>query len=147
MITIKNHKQLEMFDPWAHLSPKRRQMLEQGWPGLFQKEILGELPVEKLMPFFCSNNGRPSKELSAVLGVLVLQQTMDFTDEEAVQSLAFDIRWHYAMNITEESDFAKYMCPKTLWHMRSIVTENHLESELFKTATGNRRKATSRERT
>ena len=136
MITIKNHKQLEIFDPWAHLSPKRRQMLEQGWPGLLQKEILGELPVEKLMPFFCSNNGRPSKELSAVLGVLVLQQTMDLTDEEAVQSLAFDIRWHYAMNITEESDFAKYMCPKTLWHMRSIVAENHLESEFFKTATG-----------
>jgi len=36
MITIKDHKQQELFDPWAFLSPKRRQILDEGWPGLFR---------------------------------------------------------------------------------------------------------------
>ena len=45
--------------------------------------------------------------------------------------MAFNIQWHYALNITEESDSAKYFCPKTLWNMRSIAVENGLEALLF----------------
>jgi len=135
MIHIKDHKQMELFDPWGFLSTKRRQLLERSWPGLFKRAILPELPVRKLAPFFRSDFGRPTKELYTVLGALVLQQTFDLTDEEAVDQLAFNIQWHYALNITEESDSAKYMCLKTLWSMRTIVTENDLESTLFKSGT------------
>jgi hypothetical protein len=66
-----------------------------------------------------------------VLGALLLQQTRDLTDEETVDQLAFNIQWHYALNITEESDSAKYMSPKTLWNMRSIVIDNALDATLF----------------
>jgi len=137
MIRIKDHKQKELFDPWDFLSPKRRNILEQSWPGLFKRAILPGLPVRKLAPFFRSDFGRPTKELYTVLGALVLQQTFDLTDEEAIDQLVFNIQWHYALNITEESDSAKYMCPKTLWSMRSIVTENGLEATLFQSGTAN----------
>jgi len=135
MIRIKNHKQQELFDPWAFLSPKRRQLLEQSWPGLFKRTILTELPVRELAPFFKTDFGRPTKELYTALGALVLQQTHDLTDDEAINQLSFNIQWHYALNITEESDSAKYMCSKTLWNMRSIVIENGLEATLFKYGT------------
>jgi len=131
MINIKDHKQRDLFDPWGFLSPKRRQLLEQSWPGLFRNEILCDLPVRKFAPFFKASFGRPTKELYTVLGVLVLQQTLDLNDQESVDQLAFNIQWHYALNITDESDSAKYICPKTLWNMRSIATENGLESVLF----------------
>jgi hypothetical protein len=131
MIRIKNQKQMELFDPWAYLGLKRRKLLNQSWAGLFQKEILCELPVKDFVPFFDKTFGRPSKELYTVLGVLVLQQSLDLTDEETVSQLAFNIQWHYALNITEESDTAKYMAPKTLWNMRSIAIENQLDSILF----------------
>jgi len=137
MIRINDHKQMELFDPWDFLSPKRRTMLDQSWPGLFKRAILPGLPVRKLAPFFRSDFGRPTKELYTVLGALLLQQTFDLTDEEAIDQLAFNIQWHYALNITEESDAAKYMCPKTLWSMRSIVAENGLESTLFQSGTAN----------
>jgi hypothetical protein len=137
MLRIKNHKQRELFDPWAFLSPKRRRMLDQGWPGLFKNAILTELPVIKIAPFFKSDFGRPTKELYTAIGVLVLQQTFDLTDEEAIDQLAFNIQWHYALNIDEESDSAKYMCPKTLWNMRSIIVDNDLEQTIFSAATNN----------
>ena len=135
MIRINNHKQQELFDPWRFLSPKRRSLLEQSWPGLFKSEILTELPVGKLASFFNHGFGRPTKELYTVLGVLVLQQTFDLTDEETVDQFAFNIQWHYALDITEESDSAKYMCPKTLWNMRSILVENSLDLILFEQIT------------
>ena len=135
MINIKNHNQKELFDPWEFLGPKRRQRLDRSWPGLFKNVILKELPVDKFAPFFRSDFGRPTKELYTVLGVLVLQEKLDLTDEETVDQLAFNTQWHYALNITEESDSAKYMSPKTLWTMRSIAVEHKLDQITFENAT------------
>lgn len=131
MIHIKDHKQKDLFDPWAFLGPKRRELLDQSWAGLFQKELLCELPVGKVIPFFTHGFGRPTKELYTALGALVLQQAHDLTDEETVNQVAFNTQWHYALNITEESDSAKYLCPKTVWNMRSIVVDNGLDALLF----------------
>ena len=131
MIRIKDHKQLYMFDPWGFLSPKRRRMLDEGWPGLFRSDLLCELPVNEICPFLREDFGRPSKELYTLLGVLLLQQTMDLPDDEAIEHLAFDIQWHYALNITEESDSAKYISEKTLWSWRQILIENNLEQLMF----------------
>ena len=135
MIRIKNHKQLEIFDPWSFMSPIRRRMLDQSWPGLFKEEILCELPVNKFKTFFHESFGRPTKELHTALGMLILQQAFDLTDEETSNQLSYNIQWHYAFNISEESDSAKYVCPKTLWNIRNIVIENGLDSSLFECAT------------
>lgn len=131
MINIKNHKQQQIFDPWSSLGPKRRKLLDESWAGLFRKELLPVLPIKKLIPFFDAGFGRPSKEIYTSLGVLLFQQMNDLTDEEACQQLAFDLRWHYALNLPEESDAIKYMCPKTLWNLRSILTENSIDVDIF----------------
>ena len=135
MIRYNDHRQQALFDPWDNMSPKRRQKLDHSWPGLFKEHILPELPVSVLSPFFNAGFGRPTKDLYTVVGVLILQQTHDLTDEEAVDQLSYNIQWHYALNIFEESDSAKYMCPKTLWTMRTIVAEHGLEDALFNVGT------------
>jgi len=131
MIHIKDHKQKDLFDPWAFLGPKRRKLLDQSWAGLFQKELLSELPVSTVASFFTDGFGRPTKELYTVLGALLLQQAHDLTDEETVNQVSFNIQWHYVLNITEESDSATYLSPKSLWNMRSIVVDNALDAVLF----------------
>jgi hypothetical protein len=135
MIRVADHKQQPLFDPWAFLSPKRRRILQETWPGLFRDTILPHLPIRHFCGFFNAGFGRPTKELYTVLGVLILQETFDLTDQETVDQLSYNIQWHYALNIVEESDTAKYICPKTLWNMRSIVVENHLDHILFHTCT------------
>jgi hypothetical protein len=131
MIRIKNHKQGELFDPWSHLSPKRRELLDKSWAGLFRNHLLCELPVAKIASSFNEDFGRPSKELHTALGVMVLQQSLDLTDEETIEQFAFNTQWHYALNITEDTDSAKYMCPRTLWNIRSIVIKKQLDTILF----------------
>jgi len=135
MISLNDHNQLQLFDPWDYLSPKRRDMLDQSWAGLFQKEILRDLPIKEIIPNFSRTEGRPTKELYTMLGVLVLQQTHDLTDEETISQLAFKIQWHYALNITDESDSAKYVSLKTLWNFRQLLIEKKLDSVLFKNIT------------
>ena len=131
MIRIKDHKQRQLFDPWRHLSPKRRRMLDEDWPGLFREHLLEELPVERMRSHFADGIGRPSKELYTVLGVLLLQQTMDLTDKAAIEQLAFNIQWHYALNLPEESDEAKTISEKTLYTMRQAMIDHHLDEAMF----------------
>jgi len=131
MIRSRHFRQAPLIDPWGDLGPKRRQLLENSWAGLFRREILSELPVEQLARRFRADFGRPAKELHTVLGVLVLQQMHDLTDLETVNQLAFNQQWHYALDIPSESDAAKYMCPKTLWSMRKKVTDQELDTVLF----------------
>ena len=135
MIKVKDPNQLEIFDPWAFLTPKRRQLLDSGWPGLFREYILPSIPVDKVGKYFNATFGRPTKELYAMIGALVLQQTLDLTDEETIREYAFDMQWHYALNITEESDEAKYISLKTLWNNRNIIAQNNLEDDIFKAST------------
>jgi hypothetical protein len=135
MIRIKDHKQQHLFDPWSYLSPKRRRMLEEGWPGLFRQHLLGELPVGLLKPFFTEAFGRPTKELHTLLGVMLFQQTMDLNDAEAVEQLAYNLQWHYALDITEESDEAKYVSEKTLWSTRQLMAENGIDGIMFEKLT------------
>jgi gas vesicle protein len=131
MIRIKDHKQMPLFDPWHFLSPKRRRMLDESWPGLFREHLLTELPVDKIRPFLRNDFGAPSKELYTLLGVLLFQQTMDLNDAQCVEQLSFNIQWHYALNITEDGDSAKYISEKTLWHWRQVISENGLDQLIF----------------
>jgi hypothetical protein len=136
MRRVKDRKQQHLFDPWYFLSPKRRKMLASQWPGFFREHILDLLPVDKLALAFPSDQGRPTKELYTVLGALALQQFHDLTDQQVVEQLAFNIQWHYALDIFEESDQAKYICEKTLWSMRLYATTLGLDVDLFDAITG-----------
>jgi hypothetical protein len=69
LIFAKDHKTLDMFDPLARFGPHRRERLEKSWARLFREEILPELPVHKLRPFFSESKGAPTKDLFAMLGI------------------------------------------------------------------------------
>jgi DDE family transposase/transposase-like protein DUF772 len=131
VIKIKNHKQGDLFDHWAHLGPKRRRLLDKSWAGLFREHILEELPVDELTPFFKDDFGRPTKELYTVMGAVLLQQAHDLTDEETIEQVAFNEQWHYALNITEKSDEATYICPKTLYNVRRLFMDNNIDGAVF----------------
>ena len=131
MFYVKNHKQLNICDPWVHLGPKRRKVLEDSWAGLFQKKILPELPVESLRRHYHDWNGRPTKELHAMIGLLILQQMHDLTDDQAVEQYCFNIQWHFALNITNTQDAASYVSHKTLWSMRDKLSTDGIYDEIF----------------
>ena len=63
MITVKDHHTGRLFDPWDHLGPKRRKLLDTSWSGIFRKYLLDDLPVGKVAGYFNESLGRPSKEL------------------------------------------------------------------------------------
>ena len=131
MIHIKDHKTPDMFDPFPCLGPKRKQRIEESWAKVFREHILTTLPVEKVFSKYDPVFGAPTKELYSMIGLMVLQQMNDLTDEEAVDQFAYNLQWHYALNITSASDTAAYVSPKTLWNMRDLLIERNLYQVIF----------------
>ncbi len=131
MFRIKNHKQAHIFDPWGHLGPKRRKLLDKSWAGLFQQEILPTLPVDTLRTHYHEWNGRPTKEMYSMIGMMVLQQMHDLTDEQAVEQFCFSIQWHYALNITSPADAAAYISRKSIWTMRDKLSTEEIYTDIF----------------
>lgn len=132
MYYIKNHKQANICDPWGHLGPKRRKLLHKSWSGLFQQKILPTLPVDAIRKHYHEWNGRPTKELYSMIGMMILQQMHDLTDDEAVEQFCFNIQYHYALNITSPSDAAAYISHKTLWTMRDKLSTEEIYQDVFK---------------
>ena len=128
-----DHRTKDLFDPWAFLGEKRRQLLDQSWARVFREHLLERLPVGKFAQHFSQSSGRPTKDLYVAMGMLILQQLRDLTDAAAVEALAFNITWHYALDIRVESD--AYLCEKTLRNYRRLVVENGLDRLLFESLT------------
>jgi Transposase DDE domain/Transposase domain (DUF772) len=135
MIHVKDHKQRDMFNPFAHLGTKRLALLESSWAHLFREEILHNLPAEKLFQFYDEFKGRKTKELYAMLGLVIIQQMEDCTDADAIDNFALNLKWQYALNITDASDTASYVSPRTLWNLRDIVAQHGLQEALFENVT------------
>ena len=135
MIYVKDHKQLDMFNPFAHLGVKRLALLESSWAHLFREEILHNLPAEKLFQFYDEFKGRKTKELYAMLGLVLIQQMEDCSDADAIDNFALNLKWQYALNITDASDTASYVSPRTLWNLRDIVAQHGLHDALFENVT------------
>jgi len=131
LIYAKDHKTSDMFDPFSFFGPKRLKLLTDSWAGLFRQELLPHLPVHLLSKYYVREMGRPTKELYAMMGIMILQQMKDLSDEETIRQFAFNIEWHYALGVTGESDTATYLCSKTLWNIRALISKHALEEAIF----------------
>ncbi len=130
MITLRDRRTGELFDRWSDFGEKRRRLMERSWAGVFRDHLLDELPVDDLCRHFDDRLGRPSKDFHVVVGVLLLQQLHDLSDAATVEALAFNMAWHYALDVRSEAD--SYFCEKTLRNYRRLFIAHGLDEELFR---------------
>lgn len=100
MQRIVNPKQTRLFDPFdSVLTEQTRKRLLDGWPGVFRHVILELMPVDAISEHFDPVMGRPTKELYSIAGLLLIQEFMDWTKEEALDAYSFSMNVHYALNL------------------------------------------------
>jgi len=100
------------------LSPEKIARLEKNhWAGSFRGQALPVLLANEQIfrPLFCEDNGRPNKPVAATLGVLILKETFDLTDEAALDNFEFNTSWQYALDVDPEE---AHLCQKTLHNFR-----------------------------
>ena len=100
MHNIVNPQQTRLFDPFDRvLTERTRKRLLDGWPGVFRHVILELMPVDAISGHFDPAMGRPTKELYSIAGLLLIQEFMDWTKDQALDAYSFHTNVHYALNL------------------------------------------------
>ena len=124
MHKIVNPQQAQLFDPFdSVLTEKTRKRLLNGWPGVFRHIILELMPIDAVSEHFDPAMGRPTKELYSIAGLLLIQEFMDWTKDEALDAYSFNMNVHYALNLEPVAhDIAK----RTLERYINLFEEDDL---------------------
>ncbi len=124
MRRIVDPRQITLFDSYHEVLNKagRRDLLD-GWPGVFRHVILERMPVRALSQHFHPRLGRPTQELYSMAGLILLRESMNWTQEQAVWAYRFHFDVQYALNL---EPVAQDLCVRTLERYLQRFEEDEL---------------------
>lgn len=112
--------------------PAKAKRLQKTWAEVFRAKALPLIDEERFAYLYCEDNGRPNRAVQTVLGVLILKEVGDLTDQEALEQLEFNLLWHYALQLTAEES---HLPQKTLHNFRSRLITNEGGRVVFEETT------------
>ena len=129
---VVNPLQPRLFDPFEGSFGKLAlDRLANGWQSIFRAILLSLMPVKQLGTHFHLVLGRPTKELYSVAGLLFLQESFDWTNEQAVEAYLFRTDVQFALNLEPGTE----MCARTLKRYRVLFLKDDLAAQIMNDVT------------
>jgi len=139
----KTSPQQKLFGVDAQLSPTLRNRLESSWAHLFKTEVLPILfRNEDRYAMLYGKTGRPNFSVARLLGLCLLQEFNDLSDQQALDTFSFDIRWRYALDVSDEED---YLSRRSLVEFRRRLAAKDPEMTLVRNVFDNIRDSAIKE--
>jgi len=126
----KTNPQQKLFGVDTQLSPSLRKRLKTSWAHLFKTEVLPILyRNEDRYAMLYGKTGRPNFSVARVLGLCLLQEFSKLSDQQALDTFSFDIRWRYALEVSDEED---YLSRRSLVEFRRRLAAKDPEMNLVR---------------
>jgi hypothetical protein len=126
----KTNPQQKLFGVGSQLSSSLRNRLESSWAHLFKTEILPILfKSEDHYSILYGKTGRPNFSVARMLGLCLLQEFNTLSDQQALDTFSFDIRWRYALDVNEGED---YLSRRSLVEFRRRLAAKDPEMKLVR---------------
>ena len=107
--------QVSLFQSEFLVTPQKARLMQRSWAEVFRNRALPLIDERRFAPMYHPDNGRPNRAVETVLGVHILKEMFDLTDEEALEQLEFNLLWHHALRLTGEE---AHLPRKTLHNFR-----------------------------
>ena len=122
--------QQRLFGIETRVSPSLRNRLESSWSQMFRDEVLPILfRSEGEYAALYGSTGRPNFSVARLLGLILLQEWNDLSDQEALDTFSFDIRWRYALDVSDEED---YLSRRSLVEFRRRLAASDPDMKLIR---------------
>lgn len=119
------NRQVSLLDPGGALPPAARARLSRSWGVSFHEEVFPLLlGVEGSFSGLYAEQGRPNWSVARILGVILLQEMLDLCDQDALDALSFDLRWHRALALAADD---AYLSRRSLVAFRSRLAKSDLD--------------------
>ena len=98
---LNKAQQMALHDPLLSLTIRERRYLQDSWAETFSKKIFPFIEEDRFSVLYSDNPAsRPNNPVNVYFGLLILREIFNQSDEEAIHSLIFDIRYQYALHTT-----------------------------------------------
>jgi hypothetical protein len=119
-------------------SIKIKDALRKSWAHDFRQNVLPFLPAHEIgEEIFCTDNGRPSNDVTTYIGLMIIQQRNNLSDNETVEALRYDTQVQHALGIDSVTDKSAFMCLKSFWSFKEQVRTMGLHDVIFNKVTMN----------
>jgi len=126
----KTDSQQRLFGIETELSSSLRKRLESSWANMFRVEVLPILfRNEDQYAQLYGKTGRPNFSVARLLGLCFLQELNNLSDQQALDTFSFDIRWRYALDVGEGED---YLSRRSLVEFRRRLAAKDPEMKLIR---------------
>ncbi len=126
MQTFKDKQQ--QFFKWDHLPEETLRRLDADWCGIWQREVLPMIDEHLFSGQYCADDGRPSKATADMVGILILKDKEDLTDEETARRFAYGLDWQYALDVAPAD---AYVAERTIQYFRANMLANAAHKAAF----------------
>lgn len=117
-----NHKQIKLISFLTNLPKSVTNTIDSSWAKPFYLHVFNKIDENKFKPMYSKKGSRPNKAANVLVGLEVIKQLFDYTDEELIESFHTDLRVMYALGITEPGEIT--MAIRTIYYFRKRLVEH-----------------------
>ena len=129
MKTVRKPSQGRLFDPFEGvIGPAGWKQIQNGWQSLFREVILEQMPVEELGKDLSDDAGRPTVELHAIIGLLLIRDFQGWTVPQTHEALLFRSDIQYALNLEPGVEITQRTIER---YLARIQQDESISDELF----------------
>ncbi len=114
------------------LPAEKAARLKKSWAEPFRTIVMPLIDEEAFRDAFSSATGRPNKSIRLLVGLHLLKEFNDLTDEQVLDHFEYNLQWHYALGVEPAT---AHVCQKTLHNFRVILMENDRARRMFEQVT------------
>jgi hypothetical protein len=128
----EKNDQGSLFTALTLLPEEKRRRLEKTWAWAFRTKALPLIDERAFSHLYDTANGRPNFPVQTLIGLLVIKEMFDLTDDDTLFNLEFHMAYQVALAL-DPGD--AHTCQKTLHNFRKRLMECDADKLLFQTVT------------
>jgi len=113
--------QTTIFQTHLYLPDKLNKKLKESWAEIFRKDIMPIIPEEEFSELYSENMGRPCVPVALLIGLSILKEMFDCSDEKLIEELYFNIMVQYALQV---DPFEAEISIRTLYNFRERIMDS-----------------------
>lgn len=116
------HVQRELLTTVALLPKHMQGVLENSWAATFYKRIFSRIDQKKFAVLFSVKKSRPNFPVNIYVGLEIMKQLFNWSDEELLSHFHFDLQTCYALGIENLGEVT--LSPRTIYYNRKRIVRH-----------------------
>ncbi len=121
------HEQLKLFSFYKNLSPEVKKLIASSWAPTFFEKIFMNIDESKFKGMYSHKSSRPNKPVNTLVGLEIIKQLFNYTDNELILSFHTDFCVMYALGLENPGEMS--LSPRTLYYFRENLIKYDIEHD------------------